>query len=221
MILSSTGESRVNGYLFVLQRSLATFLPADITGDAVREIESHLRERIAAATPAPDERAALEKILAELGPPLRVAQAYSAERTIDEAVTTGRFVPIARAIAQLAVTTVRGFAVAFALFFGYSMGLAFLIIAALKPIFPNNVGFWVPDGPDSGGIPFRLAFDFPGPNRHEHVVGGYWVIPLCLILGLAFLVVTHRGARKFLSWWRERRHTQRMRESLTRTVPHA
>src|SRR6187551_601221 len=109
MQLSETGESRVNGYLFVLERSLKTFLPRDVVRDAVREIESHVRERIAAAEGATDERAALERILAELGPPQRVAQAYSAGRTIDEAVTTGRFVPIVRAIWHLAATTVLGF----------------------------------------------------------------------------------------------------------------
>jgi HAAS domain-containing protein len=59
--LTDTGESRVNGYLFVLGRSFATFLPPDTRQDAVREVESHLRERIAAATPGADERAALEK----------------------------------------------------------------------------------------------------------------------------------------------------------------
>src|SRR5258707_9597913 len=146
MQLTETGESRVNGYLFVLERSLKTFLPADVARDAVREIESHLRERISTADGAPNERAALEKILGELGPPLRVAQAYSAERTIDEAVATGRIVPIARAIWHLATTTIVGFAAAFGLFFGYLLGVVFLLLGLLKPIFPNNVGFWVRDG---------------------------------------------------------------------------
>lgn len=67
MNLSATGESRVNGYLFVLERSLSTFLPREVVRDAVREIESHLRERIAAADGVPDERAALERILTEIG----------------------------------------------------------------------------------------------------------------------------------------------------------
>jgi hypothetical protein len=100
--LTETGESRVNGYLFVLERSLKTFLPAETARDAVREIESHLRERVAVADGAPNERDAVEKMLAELGPPLRVAQAYSAERTIDEAVATGRVVPMLRAVWTLA-----------------------------------------------------------------------------------------------------------------------
>ena len=137
MNLTEAGESRVNGYLFVLERSLRSFLPPEVVRDAVREIESHLRERVISADSAPSERDALEKILAELGPPLRVAQAYSAERTIDEAVTTGRVVPMARAIWHLAVTTLVGSAVATGLFSAYAAGVAFIIIAILKPIFPK------------------------------------------------------------------------------------
>jgi hypothetical protein len=37
------------------------------------------------------------------------------------------------------------------------------------------------------------------------MVGGYWVIPIWLITGFALLFLTHRGARKFLGWWRRRR----------------
>ena len=152
MNLTDTGQSRVNGYLFVLERSLKTFLPTDVVRDAVREIDSHLRERIETADAAPDERAALEMILAELGPPLRVAQAYSAERTIEEAVTTGRFVPIVRALWHLAASTVSGFFVGLALLTGYMVGVAFLVIAILKPIFPANVGLHV-----VGGWPVALG----------------------------------------------------------------
>ena len=78
MILSEAGESRVRGYLFVLDRSLNIRLPRDVGRDAVREIESHIRERIGAVAAGSDERATLETILDELGPPLRVARAYSA-----------------------------------------------------------------------------------------------------------------------------------------------
>jgi uncharacterized membrane protein len=199
MILSQTGESRINGYLFVLERSLKTFLPGDVAHDAVREIESHLRERILAADGAPNERAALERILAELGPPLRVAQAYSAERVIDEAVTTGRLVPIARAIWHVATTTVVGSLVATGLLSAYVAGFAFLAVAALKPIFPNNVGLWVVDG-----IPRSLGAQFPAPPNGT-VYGGYWIIPISIACGLGVLTVTHRATRRFLARWRERR----------------
>src|SRR5471032_836882 len=201
MQLTDTGESRVNGYLFVLERSLKSFLPPEVVRDAVREIESHLRERIASADGAPNEREVVERILAELGPPLRVAQAYSAERTIDEAVATGRFVPMFRAVAHLAATTVAGFGAALGLFTGYLASIAFIVLALLKPIFPNNVGIWVHDAtPDE--FSFKLGADFPG-LPHQHVTGGYWVIPISLLLGLGLFVATHRGARSFLTWWRK------------------
>lgn len=203
MQLSDTGESRVNGYLFVLERSLKTFLPSDVVRDAVREIESHLRERIAAADGAPNEREALERILAELGPPLRVAQAYSAERTIDEAVATGRVVPMLRAVVHLAATTITGFCTALALFTGYLSSVAFIVLALLKPIFPNNIGIWVHDN-TPGERSFNLGANFPG-LPHQHVTGGYWVMPVSLILGLGLFVLTQRGARGFLAWWRKHR----------------
>jgi hypothetical protein len=200
MQLTETGESRINGYLFVLERSLKTFLPGDVVRDAVREIESHLRERIAAVDGGPDERVALEKILAELGPPLRVAQAYSAERTIEEAVVTGRFVPMLRAIGHIAGKTMVGFWVFFGLSVGYTLSVALCVVAVAKPIFPSNVGLWVYN---DSGIPHDLGIRFPAPVD-EHIVGGYWIIPICLVLGVASLVWTNRLALKFLRTRRKR-----------------
>ena len=202
MHLSETGESRVNGYLFVLERSLRSFLPPEVVRDAVREIESHLRERVASADGARNERDALEKILAELGPPLRVAQAYSAERTIDEAVVTGRMVPMARAVWQLALKTFVGSAVATGLFSAYAAGIAFLSIAVLKPIFPNNVGLIV----RSGGLP-TFGGLFPLPPGAT-VYGGYWVIPVSIACGVAVLVLTHTATRRYLAAWRKRRRPE-------------
>jgi hypothetical protein len=204
MNLTETGESRVNGYLFVLDRSLRTFLPPDLVRDAVREIESHLRERIAAADGAPNEREALERILAELGPPLRVAQAYSAERTIDEAVATGRFVPMLGAVRHVAGKTLIGFWVAVGVSIGYTLVIALLTIAVAKPLFPDNVGLWVYN---ESGIPHDLGMRFPAP-ADEHIIGGYWVIPICLILGVAALVGTNRLTYRFLGWWRKRRRPE-------------
>ena len=206
MNLTETGQMRVNGYLFVLGRSLKTFLPTDVVRDAVREIESHVRERIAASDGSPNERESLERILQELGPPLQVAKAYSVERIVDEAIATERFVPMLRAVRQLAVTTVVSFGAALGILIGYLFGLAFLSLAILKPIFPENVGIWVRDGHESlrNEFPWRLGGQFPVPPG-EHIVGGYWVIPICLFLGLLVLVLNHRGTMKFLSWWRNRR----------------
>lgn len=199
MVLSNTGESRVRGYLFVLERSLNLALPRDVAQDAVREIESHLRERIAAVPTASDERGVLEQILAELGPPLRVAQAYSTERVIDEAVVTGRLVPILRALWHAAVTSVVGFFAALGIIVGYALGAGFMVLGILKPIFPSYVGFW-------GHGPFGMPTSFGVENAPQGPpMGGNWAILIGLGFGLLFLVLTHRGAKRFLAWFRGRR----------------
>jgi hypothetical protein len=63
-------------------------------------------------------------------------------------------------------------------FTGYVIGISFLLLAVLKPIVPANVGLFVVDG-----IPRSFGALFPPPAGAE-VVGGYWVIPICLVLGL-------------------------------------
>jgi uncharacterized membrane protein len=199
MKLSEAGVARVRGYLFVLERSLASALPRDMVKDALQEIESHILERVSQAGEEADELASLERILARLGSPLRVAQAYSAEMAVDEALATRRTGAIARALWHLSTTTIGGFVATLVLFVGYVAGLSCLAVAVLKPIFPENVGLFFVNG-----LPHSMGALFPVPAGSE-VRGGYWVIPIALALGLSILVATHRGSWRFLAWWRERR----------------
>lgn len=199
MKLTDVGESRIRGYLYVLDRSLRSFLPPEVARDAVREVESHIRERLSQSEATPDERTAVEGVLAVLGSPLRVAQAYSNEMTLDEAITTGRLVPTLRALWHGATTSVVGFAWAMIVFTGWAMGLGFLVISALKPIFPNNVGYFTRNGKFTG---FGAEFGLP-PGTEAH--GGFWIIPICLVAGFLCLVVTRLLSRRILAWMQERK----------------
>jgi len=199
MRLSEGGETRVQGYLFVLGQSLRSFLPQVVVADALQELESHIRERIDQTESGPDERTALEQVLAELGTPLRLAQAYASEMTIEEAITTGRLAPTARAVWHLATTTLLGFFPALGLVLGYLVGSAFMLIGLLKPIFPNNTGLVLVDGAPKG---FGVIGNLP---PEAEIWGGYWIIPVSIALGLAILIVTHRCATRFLLWWRNAR----------------
>jgi len=152
-----------------------------------------------------DERAAVERVLAELGPPLRVAQAYSHEMTLDEAVVTGRFVPMARALWHAATTSVVGFLWAIFVFVGWTTGLSFLAVAVVKVFFPNNVGVFTLNGVFVGaGAEFALP---PGTEAHPF---GYWVIPVAFAIGLAILVGTQRASRRMLGWLRSRKPPARI-----------
>ena len=206
MTLTEVGEARVRGYLFVLGRSLRSFLPGEVADDAVREVESHIRERLAHVAAGGDEKAIVEGVLGELGPPLKVAQAYSTEMTLDEAETTGRFVPMARALWHLATTSAVGFLWACFVFTGGVIAISFLALAVIKLVFPNNVGVFTVNGEfHSMGANFGLP---PGSVAHPF---GYWVVPVSLLLGLAALVGTERASRRILRWIRSRRPSARLR----------
>ena len=199
MNLSDAGEARIRGYLFMLETSLKTFLKRDVVADAVREVESHIRERVGETEPMPNERDALNRLLDALGPPHRLARAYSAEFAVDEAVSSGRFVAAARAIFALASITTEGFAVAVALLCGYLLSLGCLFVALMKPIFPHNVGVrWV--NGEFRGAGWEVFLE-PGTT----VTHGWWLMGICAVVGQILLWITHRGARRYLRRVGERR----------------
>ena len=196
MTLSETGESRVRGYLYLLEQSLRASSSAPLAADAVREVESHIRDRVAESSGMPNERDALEAILVRLGSPGTVARAYSLELIMEEAVIGGRFVAVLRSLFHAATTGVAGFFIAMLLFLGYFSGAGFISVALLKPIFPNNVGLWLHKG-------VSLGAQFPAPEGVTPL-GGYWIIPICLAIGLFILVFTHRFARRWVARVRQR-----------------
>jgi uncharacterized membrane protein len=199
MQLSEAGEARVRGYLFMLDRSLRTFLKRDIAADAVREVESHIRERVRETSPTPNERDALNRLLESLGPPHRLARAWSAELAVDEAVSSGRALPTIRAVVALALNTVEGFAAGFALLSGYLLSIAALIVCIAKPIVPDHVGIVTIDGRfHSAGFEISLP---PGA-----VISHGWELAVgCGVLGLILLIVTHLSARAYVRRVRARR----------------
>jgi len=111
-----------------------------------------------------------------------------------------------RAVGQLATTTLVGFLAAVLIFMGYLMSVAGLMIAVAKIVFPDNTGFWYHGGVESSSVrfPTNLAI-FPNPPAGEHPAGGYWVVLIGVVMAVGFFVITQRGARRFLSWWRRAR----------------
>ena len=89
---------------------------------------------------------------------------------------------------------------AFGLFVGYAMGIAFIIIAILKPIFPNNVGFWM----TPNGILVSSGVNFPAVREGLVFHTSYWIIPGALLMGLVLVLGTHVLARRWSAWFRTR-----------------
>jgi hypothetical protein len=210
MNLSEGGESRIRGYLFMLESSLRVFMKRELADDAVREVESHIRDRVREAEPMPNERDALNRLLEEIGSPHRLARAYSAEIAVDEAVASGRVSSIARALVAVGRNTAEGFAAALGLLIGYLVSIAFLLIAIMKPIFPDNVGVRWRNG-EFVGAGWELWLE-PGTV----VTHGWWLALVSLVVGALLLRATHRGARRYLHRVSARRQARaRLRDSET------
>ena len=102
-ILEAAGESRVHpGYADA--RALAPHVPAPRRSWPTRCVRSSRtsRDRVAQVTAVPAKREALGRVLTEAGPPLRIAQAYAAEQTMERSGGNRRIVPIAEAIFHVA-----------------------------------------------------------------------------------------------------------------------
>ena len=113
----------------------------------------------------------------------------------------GRLMAVLRSLFHGATTGVMAFLAAFGLFVGYAMGIAFIIIAIMKPIFPNNVGFWM----TPNGILVSSGVNFPAVREGLVFHTSYWIIPGALLIGLVLVLGTHVLARRWIAWFRSRR----------------
>ena len=176
-----TTESQVNDYLAQLRASLVGMTLAE-REDIVQEIQMHIRER------SGDPQAGVEEILSGLGPADELAQQYRTGLLVQKARHNISPVPILRATLRWATTGVEGFVVFMIAITGYMMGGAFLLLALLKPFFPQYTGLWV--GPGVYGLSFRMGATMTNPASSVHEVLGWWLIPVCLVLGSLSLAGT-------------------------------
>lgn len=173
-------------YLQALRSHLKS-LPAEVREEILLEISSHIQDALS------QPGASLNAILARLGPPERVAAAYRDNLLLRRARRSFSPVVLARAVARLATKGIFGFVVFLCSTVGYCIGGGFVLVALLKPIFPNHTGMWI-----GGAQGFTMGVQFfpPGPPAHE--VLGTTIIPLCLAIGAAFLLGTAGAVRLFL-----------------------
>jgi uncharacterized membrane protein len=176
-----TPETQINDYLAQLRTAL-TGMTVSEREDIVEEIHMHIRERIA------DPQTSLSRVLAGLGPAQELAQQYRTGILVQRARHSISPVVILRAALRWATTGIEGFVVFMLAILGYATGVAFLLLALLKPFFPANTGLWV--GPDQFAFSFRMGATMSNPASPVHEVLGWWLIPVCLTLGSLSLVLT-------------------------------
>jgi hypothetical protein len=95
---------------------------------------------------------------------------------------------ILRAALRWAATGVEGFLVFVIALVGYMSGLCFLLLALMKPFSPAYTGLWV--GPNQFNFSFRMGATTTHPVSPVHEVLGWWLIPVCLVIGSLSLAAT-------------------------------
>jgi len=193
VILSETGESRVNGYLFVLERFARQPFCRARHGPRLpfrEEIDSHLPRGASppGRGPRPDGNARCSRagILSEASArPCASPKSLFARTNLGTKPSRRGGLPGGPQRANLARGDVHGHRASLwgsHCFIGtWSAAPLSIVAVALKAdFFPTNVGFWVDNRPEyqdfspgaSGGP------KFPRADRPAMVVGGYWIIPI-------------------------------------------
>jgi uncharacterized membrane protein len=176
-----TSEVQMNDYLGRLRASLVGMTVSE-REDIVEEIRMHIRER------SSDQQSSLHGVLAGLGSPELLAEQYRTGMLVQKARTSRSPFLILRAALRWATTGIEGFIIFVIAVVGYATGGAFLLLALLKPFFPQYTGFWV--GPDQFSFSFRMGATMTNPASPVHEVLGWWLIPICLIVGSLSLALT-------------------------------
>jgi uncharacterized membrane protein len=170
----TTTDKPMNDYLARLRTALTGMTLAE-REDIVEEIRMHIRERCG------DPQASVEDILAGLGPADEQAQQYRTGLLVQKARHSISPLLILRATLRWATTGIEGFLVFLIAVWGYGMGVGFVLLALLKPFFPKHTGLWV--GPGEFNFSFRMGATMTNPASPVHELLGWWLIPVCLVIG--------------------------------------
>ncbi len=169
-------------FLSRLERYLSP-LPEAERRDIVAEIRSHLVDR--AAQGATD-------LVGPFGTPESYAAAFLQERELAGALAGGSSWAIGRALVSGARKIGWWYVVA-VLGMLHLYGAGFVLLAALKPFFPSNVGMFVGEGLTIG---IRSAQDLSGWRE----VLGWWAIPGFLVPGVLVLWGANATLRALARW---------------------
>ena len=141
-------------------------------------IIDEVREQIAGQAALGE--AGLEKLLARLGPPEKLARQFTFSFELASSVNRAnpwRLLTVVLASATLDFWALIG---AFAAIVLYILGAAFALMALLKPVVPQFVGAWLSD---SGEFTMGLVL-----SHHGREIMGYGIIPVAIFAAIVSLL---------------------------------
>lgn len=177
-------DSDVAVYLAEFRSALTGMTLAE-REDIVGEIRAHIRDRAA------ESGLSTAEVLERLGSATALASDYSSGNLLQRASVSFSPVLILRAAFRWSLAGVQGFSIFIAARVGYTLGVGFMLCAALKPLFPDETGMWIGPGVFNAGF-------HPGSVPVGREVLGPWFIPAATIAGALSLIVTTIVVRALL-----------------------
>jgi uncharacterized membrane protein len=194
---------KMDAYLSRLRGGLRG-MSDDHVRDIVEELRSHITDKLASG-----EASTVEAVLAALGSPEDLASQYVTDDLFARAEASRSPLRVLRSLFRWATLSVAGFFVLLGSIIGYFLGVAFILVAVLKPFHPQTAGLWILRDSVAGPLlSFRLGFGVPPGDAKE--VLGWWIVPLGLIAGCGLLILTTRFALWCARQYRKSRTLPRM-----------
>jgi len=191
-------QKTIDTYLTALRKQLRELMEEDAT-DIVEEIRAHILDKTSSGS-SPEKVSAT---LAALGTPEELASRYRTEELLRRAQLTRSPLVSLRSLLHWATLSFTGIVVFIVSVFGYAVGGALVIFAALKAAFPRATGLWKTVYPD-GSWGLSLSFSNGTPPNGQELLG-WWVLPIGLFFGVGLLFFTFRfGTWSIRKFWRPR-----------------
>lgn len=171
-------------YLEQVERRLHV-LPAEEVAEILKELRSHVLDRVEGVLTPRTVEAALEA----LGSPTEIARANVTERAAAAVDASSAPLKVLRALYRVATVSVLGLFTFLVSLFGYSLALGFLAVAVLKPIIPEHVGVWQTV---TGDGTYDYSVGAVVMSAHSRELVGWWIIPISLALAVGLGYVTWR-----------------------------
>jgi hypothetical protein len=159
--------------------------------DIVEELRSHILDKL--ATRGEATIAAVDAAILSLGSPEELAGQYLTSESLARAEVSRSPLRILEGLFRWASISISGFFVLAGSAAGYLLGVIFLLLAVLKPLHPESAGLWVShDNTGDLAISLRLGLS-SAPGIGKDVLG-WWVIPIGILAGCGFSILTTRFA---------------------------
>lgn len=172
----------IREYVTALDSHLGGLEPAEAE-EVVREIESHIHEVVDHAEQR-GETVDIARMLEGFGPPEALARQYVAHLRTGAPPPTGF-----RVIQRVTQSVTRGLYYGMGAF-GFSIAIAFLLLAFAKVLWPSLVGAWSASGGNSVVITWSGA-----PSADAKELLGPWLVPCALVAAAWSFELTRRVLR--------------------------